>query len=100
VEPQEHKNTGNTPLIRWDKEEENWKGRDILSIAASHDEGLAWEPVFIKDSPLPKGDIENHRLEKTGEYSYPAIIQDSQGTIHLVYTVGRKNIKHVALKAY
>jgi predicted neuraminidase len=36
--------------------------------------------------------LESH---KTGEYSYPAIIQDTQNRIHVTYTFDRKNIKHI-----
>lgn len=87
------------PLTSWNKEKANWKGRNVLSMAFSYDEGLTWKAVPLKHSQLPEGDIENHTGEE-GEYSYPAMIKDHQGTIHLVYTVNRKNIKHVVLRVY
>ncbi|HRX56141.1 MAG TPA: hypothetical protein P5016_16625, partial [Verrucomicrobiales bacterium] len=32
-----------------------------------------------------------------GEYSYPAIIQTSDGLVHLTYTWKRQKVKHVIL---
>ena len=58
------------------------RGRTPLNVALSLDEGKTW--AF------------NKRLEtEKGEFSYPAIIQDSKGNIHLTYTNRRVNIKHV-----
>ncbi|MGX5818811.1 sialidase family protein [Chitinophaga lutea] len=61
------------------------KGRSKLWVAISKD-GAQWEPVFA----LENGD--------TGEYSYPAIIQDEEGRVHITYTADRKNIRHVVLR--
>ncbi len=58
-----------------------------LSIAISNDEGKTWVCKKI----LEKGRI-------THEYSYPAIIQDSEGFIHVTYTYKRECIKHVRIK--
>jgi len=56
--------------------------RSKLHIAYSED-GIVWEDVYV---------LESH---KRGEYSYPAIIQDSENKIHVTYTYERKNIKHL-----
>jgi predicted neuraminidase len=33
-----------------------------------------------------------------GEYSYPAIIQTSDGLVHITYTWKRQKLRHVVLK--
>jgi predicted neuraminidase len=55
--------------------------RTPLSVAASDDEGRTWKVV---------SDVETG----PGEYSYPAIIQAADGTIHLLYTRKRYAIVH------
>jgi len=56
--------------------------RTPLSVGLSYDDGETW-PRRVK-------------IEKRfGEYSYPAIIQSSDGIIHVVYTYKRQQIKHV-----
>jgi predicted neuraminidase len=59
--------------------------RAKLSVAVSVD-GLKWTDILI---------LEN---ENRGEFSYPAIIQSSDGRIHITYTYNRVNIKHVVLE--
>jgi len=59
------------------------KGRTPLSVAVSPD-GRQWEV---------KLDLETN----PGEYSYPAVIQTSDATVHITYTYLRKSIKHVIL---
>ncbi|UCH35639.1 MAG: exo-alpha-sialidase [Armatimonadota bacterium] len=59
--------------------------RNVLTLAVSVDDGRTW---------AHKRDLEN---EPYGEFSYPAIIQARDGTIHVTYTYNRRNIKHVAL---
>ena len=61
-----------------------WGPRTPLSLAVSKDEGESWQLVM---------DLENQE----GEYSYPAIIQDKNKRIHIVYTYNRLAIKHVCL---
>jgi predicted neuraminidase len=57
------------------------KGRSPLNLAVSAD-GERWKPVMALES------------EPGGEFSYPAIIQASDGSVHIVYTWNRKLIKH------
>lgn len=55
-----------------------------LNVAISTD-GENWQDVLtLEDQP--------------GEYSYPAVIQTSDGTIHITYTWHRKRIRHAALE--
>ena len=61
-----------------------WEGRNILKVAVSQD-GRNWKDVLT---------LEQH---KKGEYSYPAIIQDAEGLVHITYTFDRKTIKHVVV---
>jgi len=72
--------TGNVVLAFNDTRER----RTPLSLAWSRDGGLTW-PVKL--------DLET----EDGEFSYPAIIQDTAGLIHCAYTWRRKAIAHVTL---
>lgn len=57
--------------------------RTPLSVAVSPD-GIEWQDILtLEDQP--------------GEYSYPAIIQDSGGLVHITYTWKRCRIKQVIL---
>jgi predicted neuraminidase len=59
------------------------RGRTPLIISSSRD-GRSWKPVVtLEDQP--------------GEYSYPAIIQTSDGRVHVTYTWKRERIKHAVL---
>ena len=57
-----------------------------LNVALSEDEGKAWKykKAIEKDAPW-------------WEFSYPAVIQDSKGFIHITYTYKRKCIKHIKI---
>ena len=59
--------------------------RNILNVAASKD-GKNWKDIY---------QLEN---EKEGEFSYPTVIQASDRSIHIKYTVRRKVINHTILK--
>jgi predicted neuraminidase len=60
------------------------KGRSPISVAISSD-GKTWKDVAT---------LENEPGE---EFSYPAVIQTSDGKVHITYTWKRKRIKHVIL---
>jgi predicted neuraminidase len=61
------------------------RGRSPLSVGVS-DDGKSW-----KRGP----DLET----EPGEYSYPAVIQTSDGKVHVTYTWKRQKIRHVVLDA-
>lgn len=57
--------------------------RSPLNVAVSAD-GKAWKAGPVLES-------------EPGEYSYPAVIQSSDGKVHITYTWRRKRIRHVVL---
>ncbi len=61
------------------------KGRNMLNVAISED-GIKWQAAAL---------LEND-MEGT-EFSYPAVIQSSEGMIHITYTWKRMLIKHVVI---
>jgi len=61
------------------------KGRNLLNIALSED-GNEWKAAVILESDM----------EGT-EFSYPAVIQTSDGLVHITYTWKRMLIKHVVI---
>ncbi|WP_442846147.1 sialidase family protein [Leeuwenhoekiella sp. H156] len=60
-------------------------GRNKLNLAYSAD-GDNWKDVLV---------LEN---ASEGEFSYPAIIQDAQGFVHISYTHNRNKIRYVKLR--
>ncbi|REG82729.1 sialidase family protein [Algoriphagus antarcticus] len=61
------------------------KGRNKLSLFGSSD-GVNWEELVKLED------------EKKGEFSYPAIIQAKDGTVHISYTYNRVKVKTVSVK--
>jgi len=59
------------------------RGRTPLNVAISSD-GKQWNVVETLET-------------QPGEYSYPAVIQSSDGLVHIPYTYRRQSIKHVVL---
>ncbi len=59
------------------------RGRSPLNVAISRD-GRAWQAAVVLES-------------EPGEYSYPAVIQASDGLVHITYTWKRQRVKHVVL---
>lgn len=59
-------------------------GRQKLNVAVSTD-GVNWKDICVLED------------EPKGEFSYPAIIQSSDGLVHITYTNNRKNVKYVVL---
>jgi predicted neuraminidase len=61
------------------------RGRHMLHAAVSSD-GKNWEAAFLLENE-PGG----------AEFSYPAVIQSSDGKVHITYTWNRKLIRHVVV---
>jgi predicted neuraminidase len=59
------------------------KGRSPLNVAVSAD-GKEWQAALVLES-------------EPGEYSYPAVIQTSDGLVHVTYTWKRQRIRHLVV---
>jgi alpha-L-rhamnosidase len=62
------------------------KGRGILNVAVSRD-GKAWDAALVLD----------YLDAPERQFSYPSVIQASDGRVHIVYTWHRERIKHVVV---
>jgi len=60
--------------------------RNTLALLRSLDDGRSWSAPLI----IEQGAVND-------EFSYPALLQDGAGAVHLAYTWKRETIKHVAL---
>src|SRR5262245_510280 len=58
-------------------------GRTPLNLALSRD-GRTWDAALVLE-------------REPGEYSYPAVVQTTDGLVHVTYTWKRQRIKHVVL---
>lgn len=58
--------------------------RSPLNLAFSDDDGNTWGTHYVLE-------------DEPGEYSYPAVIQGSDGNLHITYTWKRLRIKHVVV---
>lgn len=61
------------------------KGRNMINVAVSAD-GTSWKAAVLLENDEPQA-----------EFSYPAVIQSSDGLVHITYTWNRKQIKHIVL---
>lgn len=67
-----------------DSGKNGWGKRGLLNLAMS-DDGVNWQQAGVLEQ------------EKGGEFSYPAIIQDQDGNVHITYTWKRTRIKHLVI---
>jgi predicted neuraminidase len=70
-------------LLVYNHSTSDGRDREFLNVAISND-GKKWYGAVV---------LENQE----GEYSYPAVIQTSDGLAHISYTWKRKRIKHVVI---
>ncbi|GGH06968.1 sialidase family protein [Mucilaginibacter phyllosphaerae] len=61
-----------------------WEGRSVLKLACSRD-GITWKDLLTFED------------QKTGEFSYPAIIYDKAGFVYATWTDNRKKIAYIKL---
>lgn len=68
-------------------------GRTPLVLGLSEDEGKTWPHKIVLE------DLPEDASEGTDpvEFSYPAVIQASDGSLHVTYTYRRHSIKHVVV---
>lgn len=59
------------------------KGRSPLNVALS-DDGKTWQAAAVLES-------------EPGEFSYPAVIQATDGYVHVTYTWKRQRVRHVVI---
>jgi predicted neuraminidase len=70
-------------LLVYNHSTSDGRDREFLNVAISND-GRKWYAAVV---------LENQE----GEYSYPAVIQTSDGLVHITYTWKRERIKHVVI---
>ena len=77
-------------LLVYNPTTKNWGNRVPLTVAVSND-GKIWKNVFDLES------VKDPKSAEEEEYSYPSVIQDKNGLVHIVYTWNRKTVKYVVL---
>jgi predicted neuraminidase len=70
-------------LLAYNHSTSDGRDREFLNVAVS-DDGRKWYAALVLE-------------DQAGEYSYPAVIQTSDGLVHVTYTWRRERIKHVVL---
>lgn len=61
------------------------RGREMINVAISTD-GILWQPALTLDR------------EAKAEFSYPAVIQATDGMVHITYTWKRQRVRHIVVR--
>ena len=61
-----------------------WGGDRFPLVLSKSENGQDWTTVVTLE-------------DEEGEYSYPAIIEGNDGTLHITYTCKRQKVKHVVV---
>ncbi len=61
------------------------RGREMLNVAVSHD-GNSWQAALVLDH------------EPQAEFSYPAVIQTTDGLVHITWTWKRQRLVHAVVR--
>lgn len=77
-------------LLVYNPTDKNWGDRVPLSVAVSSD-GKHWNEFMELES------VTDPETADEEEYSYPSVIQTSDGLVHIIYTWNRKTVKYVVL---
>jgi len=87
---------GNSILMAYNHSEEK---RNDLSLARSDDGGLSWNRLGAVETNKRHPDESDKVDFPKLEYSYPWLVPDQRGGIHLLYTWNRKQIRHLRIPA-
>ena len=60
------------------------RAREMMNVAISTD-GIHWQPALTLDR------------EANAEFSYPAVIQSADGSVHITYTWKRQKVSHIVV---
>lgn len=71
--------------------------RNPLVLATSTDLGLSWRTELVLEADATLRSVHDERGAFVGDYSYPSIIQTSDGQIQVSYSYLRDYVKHVTL---
>jgi predicted neuraminidase len=85
-------------LVAVYNDSDNYRYRTPLVMSLSEDEGRTWPYLRVLEDQPGQFTYQTTQLDnsKSIEFSYPAIVQDEKGLIHITYTNNsRRNIKCV-----
>lgn len=72
--------------------------RAPMALALSRDNGARFDEIHVLDSGSGACLSNNSEDGKNKELSYPSILQDPSGDLHIAYTYHRRAIKYLRLR--